>query len=392
MSAGSQRAALDAVHAARPIVARLDRARDKEDIAADIIEAWAAVESGLRSLIGGSSLTGQMLIRELRQRHFLTLEQANALAEFHAARDRAGRVDYLPTEADVEVTRDAFLKLEAGLMGAPAAGTTSTVAAPSASATYTSMPVGGTPAPRATPVPAQSAPTTDQGFSGASFVAAPGARPGWLFPLLGALGLLAVCALVWFALAGRTSKSTAFDEGVTAYRERRPEAALGAFRKATLDAPADPMPHVYLARIERENNNLVSANGEAVKAVQLGPTNGAALRELASTLFAQRKYDNARTFYIRAVQADSSDRLSKGFLGCSLIRLGRIDEGVRMIQRAGEGVWTSCVPAPGSTGAGGPSGGTGVGAAVRAGMVGQASPYATQPAYQQPPVRGAPRP
>jgi hypothetical protein len=86
MTAGSQRAALDAIHSARPIIARLSMARDSEDLAADLIEAWTATETGLRSLIGGSALTGQMLIRELRQRHFLSLEQANALAEFHAAR------------------------------------------------------------------------------------------------------------------------------------------------------------------------------------------------------------------------------------------------------------------------------------------------------------------
>ena len=117
MTGGSQRAALDAVHSARPIVARLSATRDKEDLAADIIEAWGAVETGLRSLIGGSALAGQMLIRELRQRHFLTLEQANSLAEFHAARERAGRTDYTPTDADVNSVRDAFLKLESGLMG-----------------------------------------------------------------------------------------------------------------------------------------------------------------------------------------------------------------------------------------------------------------------------------
>ena len=86
MTAGSQRAALDAIHSARPIIARLSMARDKEDLAADLIEAWTATENGLRSLIGGSSLGGQTLIRELRQRHFLSLDQANALAEFHAAR------------------------------------------------------------------------------------------------------------------------------------------------------------------------------------------------------------------------------------------------------------------------------------------------------------------
>src|SRR5215216_4750836 len=131
MSAGSQRAALDAIHSARPIIARLSMARDSEDLAADLIEAWTATETGLRSLIGGSALTGQMLIRELRQRHFLSLEQANALAEFHAARERAARVDYKPTEGDVNASRDAFLKLEAGLMGETGAATTAAPAAAS---------------------------------------------------------------------------------------------------------------------------------------------------------------------------------------------------------------------------------------------------------------------
>ncbi len=134
MTAGSQRAALDAIHSARPIIARLSMARDSEDLAADLIEAWTATETGLRSLVGGSSLTGQMLIRELRQRHFLSLEQANALAEFHAARERAARVDYKPTEGDVNASRDAFLKLEAGLMGEPPAAAVPTPRAPRGSA------------------------------------------------------------------------------------------------------------------------------------------------------------------------------------------------------------------------------------------------------------------
>ena len=115
MTAGSQRAALEAIHSARPIIARLSMARDSEDLAADLIEAWTATETGLRSLVGGSSLAGQMLIRELRQRHFLSLEQANALAEFHAARERAARVDYTPTEGDVNASRDALTSPSVGL-------------------------------------------------------------------------------------------------------------------------------------------------------------------------------------------------------------------------------------------------------------------------------------
>jgi tetratricopeptide (TPR) repeat protein len=320
MTGGSQRTALDAVHAARPIVARLNLARDKEDVAADIIEAWAAVETGLRSLVGGSSLTGQMLIRELRQRQFLSLEQANALAEFHAARERAGRTDYTPTEGDINATRDAFLKLETGLMD-PQAARPSAVAA-----------TAPTAAPL-TPPPADS-----------PYVATPRGRPAWLVPLLALVGIIIIGGIVW-AIAGRSSNA-AYDQGVVAFREGRREAAEASFHKAATDAPNDPMPHVYLARMERERGNLTNANTEAVSAVKLGPNNGAALRELASVLFASQQYDAARTFYIRAIKADSTDRLSEGYLGCSLVRLGRLDEGARWIARAGAGAWSACAPAP----------------------------------------------
>ena len=321
MSGGSTRAALDAVHAARPIVARLSATRDKEDLAADIIEAWGAVETGLRSLVGGSTLEGQALIRELRQRNFLSLDQANALAEFNAARERAGRTDYAPTEADVNATRDAFLKLESGLMGEqgsagsmPASGAASVAAA--------SMPPGPV-MPNAVPTPR-------------------GSRPPWLVPVLGLVALLMVGGIAWFALAGRGSSSAAYDQGVQAYKEGRREAAEASFRKASTDAPTDPMPHVYLARMERERGNLGNANAEAVSAVRLGPSNATALRELASTLFTAGQWDDARKFYIRALQADPNDKLSQGFMGCALMRLGRIDEAQRWITRAGPGAWSTC--------------------------------------------------
>ena len=320
MTAGSQRTALDAVLAARPIVARLDPARDKEDLAADIIDAWAAVETGLRSLVGGTSLTGQTLIRELRQRQFLSLEQANALAEFHAARERAGRTDYAPTDGDIRATRDAFSKLESGLSGEPLAA----------------RPSGGVVG---TPVPAPPAPVEPM------FVTTTRGRPAWLLPMFGVVGLILVVGLAWWAIAGRRGGGATYDQGVVAYREGRREAAEASFHKAATDAPNDPMPHVYLARMERERGNLNNANTEAVAAVRLGPSNDAALRELASVLFASQQYDAARTFYIRAIKSDSTDRLSQGYLGCSLVRLGRLDEGARWIARAGTGAWSSCAPA-----------------------------------------------
>jgi tetratricopeptide (TPR) repeat protein len=324
MSTSAQRAALDAVQSARPIVARLSISRDKEDLAADIIEAWTAVETGLRSLVGGTTLAGQPLIRELRQRNFLSLDQANALAEFHAARDRSGRVDYSPTEGDVNATREAFAKLESGLMGEG---------------------VGMRPgAPVPAPVAAASSP-----IAVASTPTAPGlrgSRPAWAIPVLGLVGLLVVGGIAWFALSSRSTSSAAYAEGVQAYQQGRQEAAEASFRKASIDVPTDPMPHVYLARMERERGNLGNANTEAVNAVKLGPTNATALRELASALFAAQHFDDARKFYIRALTADPNDKTSQGYLGCSLMRLGRVDEGQRWIGRAGSGPWSACTPSP----------------------------------------------
>jgi tetratricopeptide (TPR) repeat protein len=321
MTASSQRAALDAVHSARPIVERLSTARHKEDLAADIIEAWTAVEIGLRSLVGGTTLAGQTLIRELRQRHFLSLEQANSLAAFNAARERAANTDYAPTEGDISAVRDAFAKLEAGLLAAPAAQVASPVAPPLA------------------PTPTKS--------DDALRVAPPGRRNP-LVLIGGILGVALVAALIWYFTLAR-SGHRAYDDGVVAYREGRREAAEGSFRKAVTDDPKDPMPHVYLSRIEREKGNLNNANEEARKAVELGPKNAVALRELGSVRFAIGDYDTARRFYLHALEADPADRTSMGFLGCSLIRLGRVDEGVKMIQQhAGTGAWSGCVPAPGA--------------------------------------------
>ena len=349
MTAGSQRAALDAISSARPIIARLSMARDSEDLAADLIEAWTATETGLRSLIGGSALTGQMLIRELRQRHFLSLEQANALAEFHAARERAARVDYKPTEGDVNASRDAFLKLEAGLMGDPLAAApiaAGASAAPAATSVTSPPPLSSRSGAYTPDGPLD--PSARERFEGTPVaVPAQRSRPRWLVPVLGLVALLVVGGLAAYALMARGSGG-AYASGVAAYREGRREAAAGEFMKAAKDDPNDPMPHVYLARMAREAGNLNTANSEAVTAVRLGPNNAVALRELASVSFAQQNYDAARRFYARAVQADPSDKLATGFLGCSLIRLGRLDEGNRFLQRAGPGAWSGCAPPPGS--------------------------------------------
>ena len=60
-----------------------------EDLAADLIEIWGAVEAALRTLVGSTVLSGQALIREARQRQMINFDQANALAEFEAVHERA---------------------------------------------------------------------------------------------------------------------------------------------------------------------------------------------------------------------------------------------------------------------------------------------------------------
>src|SRR5688572_18650955 len=111
-----QRQAQAALDAARPAIARLDRSRHAEELAADLIEAWSGVETALRSLLGGTPLGGQALIREARQRQLITLDQANSLAEFHAARERSQDTSYHPSDQDIDAAREGFLKLEASLM------------------------------------------------------------------------------------------------------------------------------------------------------------------------------------------------------------------------------------------------------------------------------------
>ncbi len=111
----NQQSALAALRSVSPIAARLDRSRDGEDRAADILELWQGTETALRALAGGSSLGGQALIRELRQQELISLGQAYALLEFLGARDRANRTTYHASDNDVAVAREGFRQLETGL-------------------------------------------------------------------------------------------------------------------------------------------------------------------------------------------------------------------------------------------------------------------------------------
>lgn len=336
MSTAARRSALAALDAARPSIARLDTSRHPEDQAADLIESWSAVEAALRSLVGSSTLTGQALIREARQRQFLSFDQANALAEWLAARDRAERVEYRPTPTDIAAAREGFVKLESGLMNeGPQAVPSAAIQAQGVTST-----LNGTP----TPVP------PPDGAATRPLDATPKPRPRWLVPTLIGIFAVVVIALGAWALLGHR-RSAALQQAVDEYRRGQRDQAAADFAKAERENPNDPLPHVYLSRMAREVGNLTVAQQEAQLAVQADPHSSIALREMASYLLTVGNYDLARRFYVRAVQADTSDRTAMGWLGCTMYKLGRADEGQKWVTRAGPGAWDGCAQgAPGAPG------------------------------------------
>jgi tetratricopeptide (TPR) repeat protein len=92
----------------------------------------------------------------------------------------------------------------------------------------------------------------------------------------------------------------------------------------------------------REVGNMPLAQQEVTLAVQAEPENPVALREMGLYLIAAGNYELARRFLLRVLNANADDRMAQGFLGCALLKLGRYDEGLRWMNRAGQGSWSGC--------------------------------------------------
>ena len=313
-----QRHALAALDAARPAIARLDRSRHAEELAADLIEAWGGVETALRSMLGGTPLSGQALIREARQRQMITLDQANSLAEFHAARERSQDTSYHPSDADINAAREGFLKLEASLMMPEP----EIPARPSAGESMSTKGLRVTPLGTPQPVPM------------------PRERKPWVLPVIALVVLLAAGLGAWMLFRGQGDGD--LSRGVQYWQRGQRELAVGEFTRAARENPKRALPHVYLSRMAREVGNLTLAGQEANLAVQAEPQNAVALREMASYLLAAGNFELARRFYVRTLQVSPDDRMAQGFLGCALLKLGRYDEGMRWMNRAGQGSWSGC--------------------------------------------------
>jgi tetratricopeptide (TPR) repeat protein len=312
----AQRSARVELDSARVVVARLDTHRGAEDLAADLIEIWNSMEASLRSLVGTTALTGQAVIREARLRQLINFDQANAVAEFQAVRDRLQDVSYRPNESDVNSARNAFLKLDAALSAQPVAPAAPASNIRPPSVTEVSEPV--------------------------KMVGPPPRVPPWAMITAG-VAILGIILLLVFRPWGRGSD--VLDQGITAYRSGQREAAVSYFTRATKEPKTAVLAHVFLARMAREVGNFTLASQELQLALQAEPSNPSALREMGANLLAQGNYELARRFYVRAVQADPTDKMSLGYLGCTLMRLNRVPEGTNFINRAGPGPWSNCTPA-----------------------------------------------
>lgn len=390
MSPQNSQAALTALNGVRPVLTHFETPRTAEDLAADIIDLWTGAEASLQSLVGNSSLTGQQLIRAARQAELITLDQAHSLLEFLAARDRANRTSYKPTQADGDAAVEGFRALESALTGQPPvkratpssplqavytprnpqrsqqsppapAAPPSPYAPPSAGGGYRQPPAyagrktSGPPTIEQPPpgsfTPAGGATSTGGGGGiGRSHVehalAAAESR-GWRrMPLWLVVGIPVLLILIiggYFLFRGGSSGDGSLTAGITSMNNGQREKARGEFAQAAKENPTAALPRVFLARIARQEADLATARAELDTALRLEPTNENALREMGLVLFSSRQYDLARRFFVRAVTANPQDRSAQGYLGCALMRLSRIQEGTKFINNAGTGPWTACL-------------------------------------------------
>ena len=313
----SERSELDT---ARTVIAQMDVSRGPEKAKADLMAVWSAVEAALRSLVGGSTATGQQLIRDARSRQLLSFDQANSLVAFDALREQLARPDYAPSETDANTARTAFLKLDAGLMAQPAVA-----ANPQLSNTAFSIPAAAAAAPETVVVERKR-------------------RPLWIPIVLAVVVVAGIAAALMFRPGG--SSNSALDEGIRAYTSGDRATAAMKFEQAARNKPNSALPHVYLSRMAREVGNYTVANQELQLALKAEPGSLEGRREYGSLFLAQGNYDMARTFYVRALEVNANDKASQGWLGCALLKLNRVQEGQQWIARAGPGAWSNCTVAP----------------------------------------------
>jgi tetratricopeptide (TPR) repeat protein len=298
----------------------LDRVgSEPAEAATAIAEAWTHAERALQLMAGTTALTGQDLLRELRQRELLTLGQAHAMVDFGAVAERCRTPHYTPASGDIDRARAAFDDLRDMVDGKGASRAT----------------------PAATPTVATEAETLPH--VPPTFASS---RPNVLGRTMIGVAALAVFGAVGWWMWTLQQEPSDVRRGRAAYAAGDRLTAKNAFMAASGRYPALAEPLIYLGRMAREEGDLRTATENLRRAVALEPGNYLGHRELAGVLLASGRADLARTFYERAIRLNAEDRTSLGYMGCTLVRLGRPDVAQRFFARAGNGPWGACAAPP----------------------------------------------
>ena len=328
MATEGQRAARTAFDAARPSFDRLTTSGDPRETADALVSAWEGTERALSALAGTTALSGVTLVRELRQRSLLALDDAHAFVDFHAAAERARDATYSPATSDLDAARAALDRMQRVLAR--------DVAAYDAPTTSYSGPISTPPGPRATIHPG---PAPDP-------IVVPPAKTNRLAMVVVAVSVAAVLAAGGYYARSLAGDPDALRTARAAFAAGDRLTARNSFAAAASEHPTLAEPHIYLGRMAREEGNLAAASSELRRAVELEPKNWLAHRELAAFLLSTGQAELARTFYQRAIEINPADKVSLGYMGCALQRLGRADLAARFYQRAGPGEWLACEAQP----------------------------------------------
>jgi len=321
------------------------------------MDLWGTAETAMRAMLGGSTLSGQALVRELRQRGVINLEQANTMASFWDARNRADDVAYKPTLTDVGFARAGYNELtrvanEPATAAAPTAtdgSSTSTFApggtAAAASGAATSAPSGATTA--SSTIPRTTGFSVDDPTTAAS---RPPARNRKLSrPMMIGAGVILVliiaAAAAYFTMGGNSRFDGEMSNAIDLMTTGRTEAARAAFGAIAHEYPDRAEPHVFLSRLARNDTppDMNTARQELITAIRLDPAYEPAQREMGIFQLADHNPSLARNFLIRAAQLNPADSAAQGYLGCALMGLNRAAEAQKFFARAGTGTWSSCV-------------------------------------------------
>ena len=349
MTPSDRAAAQAALNEGRAVYGRLDQIRGPEDAAADIMELWSAAESAMRAMLGGSTLSGQALVRELRQRGVLNLEQANTLASFWDARSRSDDVGYKPTLTDVGFARQGYNELGRVISDtsvSPQSVDSTAAAATIAGGSSTFAPGGARAQSAATPGlnRSEAAATMPPPRPEAAARWKPSRSPLWLVLAACVAVLIVVAAVLGYRATQRADFDTQMADAVNLMTTGRTEAARAAFGAIAHEYPDRAPPHVFLSRLARSDvpPDMNTARQELITAVRLEPTYAPAQREMGVFQLADHNPSLARNFLVSAAKLAPNDSATYGYLGCALMQLNRVSEAQTFLSRAGQGTWSSC--------------------------------------------------